>query len=156
MTDAADPAAEPDEKKSGFLFPLLLAMALAAGGFGFSYFDYWSPAELFQKRADNRSGTGSVVFVDIPAIEITMPGARKYTVLLAATLEVDVADRKAVESLMPRILDAMNGFLTAVDPAAYDKRGVLEIIRAELTTRIRHVLGETPVRDVLITEFRIK
>ena len=57
---------------------------------------------------------------------------------------------------MPRILDTFTGFLSGIDPAAYDKRGVLEIIRAELLARTRYVLGETAAKDLLITEFRFK
>ena len=45
-------------------------------------------------------------------------------------------------------------------PAASAPVGVksvfLDIIRAELATRIGAVLGDIPVRDLLITEFRIK
>ena len=45
---------------------------------------------------------------------------------------------------------------SGIDPAAYDKRGVLEIIRAELLARTRYVLGEDAIKDLLITEFRFK
>ena len=55
-----------------------------------------------------------------------------------------------------RVSDSFTTFLAGIDPAAYDKRGVLEVIRAELVTRARMVLGEAPVKDILITEFRFK
>ena len=57
---------------------------------------------------------------------------------------------------MPRVSDAFTSFLSGIDPAAYDKRGVLEIIRAELLARTRYVLGEDAIKDLLITEFRFK
>jgi flagellar FliL protein len=50
----------------------------------------------------------------------------------------------------------VTGFLSAVDHRAYDKRGVLEIIRAELATRIATDLGDIPFNDLLITEFRFR
>lgn len=156
MTDAVETAAEPPERKKGILVPLIAAVILGGGGFASTFLGFWSPAGLFQPAPQKTAPDDSVAFIDIPAIEMTMPGTRARSVILAASLEVAAADRAAVESLMPRILDAMNGFLSEVDPAAYDKRGVLEIIRAELTTRIRNVLGDTPVKDLLITEFRIK
>ena len=43
-----------------------------------------------------------------------------------------------------------------IDAAAFSRRGILEIIRAELATRTRFVLGDAAVRDLLITEFRIQ
>lgn len=156
MTDAVETAAEPPERKRGILIPLIAAVILGGGGFASTFLGFWSPAGLFQPAPQKTAPDDSVAFVDIPAIEMTMPGTRARSVILAASLEVAAADRGAVESLMPRILDAMNGFLSEVDPGAYDKRGVLEIIRAELTTRIRNVLGDTAVKDLLITEFRIK
>lgn len=156
MTDAVETAPEPPEKKKGILIPLIAALILGGAGFASTFLGFWSPAGLFRTASHTSAPDDSVAFIDIPAIEMTMPGTRARSVILAASLEVAAADRAAVESLMPRILDAMNGFLSEVDPAAYDKRGVLEIIRAELTTRIRHVLGDTPVKDLLITEFRIK
>lgn len=156
MTDAADPVPEPIEKKRGVLVLLIAALALGGAGFASTYFGLWSPNDLFQQGATKAGQAENIAFVDIPVIEMTLPGARQYSVVLAASLEVAAADRKTVETLMPRVLDAMTGFLSEVDAGAYDKRGVLEIIRAELTTRIGNVLGETPVKDLLITEFRIK
>ena len=57
---------------------------------------------------------------------------------------------------MPRILDSFNSFLSDIDPAAFDRRGVLEIVRAELQTRVDMLLGEPRVGNVLITEFAIQ
>lgn len=75
---------------------------------------------------------------------------------MSASIETDEGHAETVKLLMPRVLDIFTTFLSSVDPAAYSKRGVLEIIRAELITRTRYVLGEEPVRDLLITEFRFK
>ena len=68
----------------------------------------------------------------------------------------ETLDQAQIAHLMPRILDAFTAFLSGIDPAAYDKRGVLEIIRAELLTRSRYVLGTDALKDLLITEFRFK
>ena len=59
-------------------------------------------------------------------------------------------------SLIPRLLDSFNGFLTDIDPAAFEKRGILDIVRDELATRAVFVLGKEAFTDVLITEFRIQ
>ncbi|SEN63736.1 flagellar FliL protein [Paracoccus alcaliphilus] len=153
MSETADSAAGKTGKKSRILIPIIATVILGGAGFASTFLGYWSPADLFQ--ATPTKAAERLAFLDIPPVEISVPGGSR-SVILTASLELAEADRGAVEKLMPRILDTMNGFLTEIDAAAYDKRGVLEIIRAELSTRIGTVLGDIPFRDLLITEFRIK
>ena len=64
---------------------------------------------------------------------------------------LDLEDAVAPEAkaqalaLMPRITDSYNGFLSRIDSSAFSRRGILEIIRAELATRTRFVLGDDAV-----------
>lgn len=157
MTDAAALTPEPTEKKKSRLLLPLAALVLAGAGFGSSYLGLWSPAALVPggKSADHAVAS-TVEFVAVPTIEIPIPGSVRRSVVLTASIETDQANRPGVEHLLPRVSDAFTTFLSDVDPAAYEKRGVLEIIRAELITRTRFVLGNDPVKDLLITEFRIK
>lgn len=71
-------------------------------------------------------------------------------------IDTDPLQADQAKLLMPRVVDAFNGLLAGIDPAALDRRGILEILRAEMATRARFVLGEDAVRDLLITEFRIQ
>lgn len=158
MTDATanlalDPPAKPSGKKK--LIPILAAVALAGGGFASTYLGLWSPAALLASK-EEAPATPTVIFVTVPTIELNIPGGSGRSLVLAASLETDSAHQAEVKHLMPRILDTFTGFLSGIDPAAYDKRGVLEIIRAELLARTRYVLGETAAKDLLITEFRFK
>ncbi len=158
MTDAtanldADPPAKGSGKKK--LIPILAALVLAGGGFASTYLGLWSPAALMAPK-EEAPALSSVVFVTLPVIDLIIPGGSGQSLVLAASLETDSAHQAEVKHLMPRILDAFTGFLSGIDPAAYDKRGVLEIIRAELLARTRYVLGDTAVKDLLITEFRFK
>lgn len=154
MTDATiDPAAKPSGKKK--LIPILAAAVLAGGGFASTYLGLWSPAALLAPQ-EEAPVLPSVVFVTVPVIELNIPGGSGRSLVLAASLETDSAHQAEVKHLMPRILDTFTGFLSGIDPAAYDKRGVLEIIRAELLTRSRYVLGTEAIKDLLITEFRFK
>lgn len=157
MTDAtanlaADPPKASAKKK---LIPILAALLLAGGGFASTYLGLWSPAALLAPK-EEAPVLPSVVFVTVPVIELNIPGGSGRSLVLAASLETDGTHQAEVTHLMPRILDSFTGFLSGIDPAAYDKRGVLEIIRAELLARTRYVLGETAVKDLLITEFRFK
>ena len=158
MTDATanlalDPPAKPSGKKK--LIPILAALLLGGGGFASTYLGLWSPTAMLAPKKEAPAAP-TVIFVTVPTIELLIPGGSGRSLILAASLETDSAHQAEVAHLMPRILDAFTGFLSGIDSAAYDKRGVLEIIRAELLARTRYVLGETAVKDLLITEFRFK
>lgn len=158
MTDAtANLASDPPAKASGRkkLIALLLPVLLAGGGFASTYLGLWSPAAMLAPKED-ATVVPETVFVAVPVIELTILGGSGQSLVLAASIETDSAHQAEVTHLMPRVLDSFNAFLSGIDPAAYDKRGVLEIIWAELVTRSRYVLGNEALKDLLITEFRFK
>ncbi|MGZ3215361.1 flagellar basal body-associated FliL family protein [Paracoccus sp. T5] len=157
MTEAVADAAETPRGKKGLLVPIAAALLLGGGGFASTYLGLWSPAGLMaEPAAEPQTAHAAVEFIDVPRVEIVVPGGRARSLVLAATIETDASHAADVRHLMPRVSDAFTTFLSGVDPDAYDKRGVLEVIRAELVTRTRFVLGEEPVKDLLITEFRFK
>lgn len=157
MTDTADAPAEKKKGIKGLLVPLAAVIALGGGGFASTFLGFWSPSEMLAPKEKPASDATPVsVFIDVAPIEITMPGGRGRSVILAATIESDTQHQEKISHLMPRVIDAFTTFLSGVDAAAYDKRGVLDIIRAELLSRSRRALGDEAVKDLLITEFRIK
>lgn len=157
MTETADAAAEKKSGIKGLLIPILAAVALGGGGFASTFLGFWSPSQLFAPGEEKTSEAApSSAFVNVPPIEITMPGGGGRSVVVVAAIESDTAHQEQVVHLMPRVMDAFTTFLSGVDAAAYDKRGVLDIIRAELLSRSRRALGDEAVKDLLITEFRIK
>lgn len=151
-------AAETNPGKKGMLIPIAATLILGGAGFGSTYLGLWSPGDILSGSAEANVAHASTQaeFVDVPTIEIIIPGGRAKSLILSATIESDAAHKAQVQHLMPRVSDAFTTFLSGVDPSAYEKRGVLEIIRTELITRTRLVLGEEPVKDLLITEFRFK
>lgn len=141
----------------GMMFVIIAALVLAGAGFGSTFLGFWSPSALLHREAaPAKDASFAVEFVNIPPVEVIVPGPNSRTLIVQAVIETDAAHRSQVEHLMPRISDLFTAFLSGVDPAAYQRRGVLEVIRAELVTRARLVLGEESVRDLLITEFRFK
>ena len=70
-----------------------------------------------------------------------------------AQLEVPSAHADEVTLLKPRILDVLNGYLRAVDPAELEDPAALVRLRAQMLRRIQIVTGEGRVRDLLVTEF---
>lgn len=161
MTDITDPSGTaPSRSRFGRLLPILIAAAALAGGMGTTYLGLWSPMALLaggDTPQEHAAPAGpAVVFVDVPRIVLTIPGPRPKSLALTALIEVEPASEPQARALMPRVTDAFNSFLSDIDPAAFERRGILEIIRLELATRARFVLGDAALRDLLITEFRIQ
>ncbi len=160
MTDVADINAEG---KSGggigrILLPLGLALALGGAGFASTWLGFWSPMSLFsaKEQVAQAEAAPSLAFVDIPQIVLTLAGPRARTLVMTVKIETDQGHRAEVEHLIPRLLDSFNGFLADIDGTAFEKRGILDIVRDELATRAVFVLGREAFTDVLITEFRVQ
>ncbi len=143
-------------KKRGWLLPVLLTLLLGGAGFASSFLGFWSPLDLIAAESQSGHETPEIAFVDVPQAEVPLPGTGRHAVVIAATIETTADHMKDIEHEMPRVQDAFNEFLSNIDPAAFEKRGVLEIIRAELQTRARQILGDQIVHDLLIKEFRLK
>ncbi|MDF3607261.1 flagellar basal body-associated FliL family protein [Paracoccus sp. DMF-8] len=154
--------AEPDKKPAG-MTPrakiLAAALILMVGGAGFAstYLGVIDPDEIFKPTADDVASEGpDFVFVDVPQVVLALPGARPRTLVLSAKIEADADQVQDIEYLLPRVSDSFNLFLSDIDPAAFERRGILDIIRSELATRLSYILGPDLFRDLLITEFRIQ
>lgn len=157
MTDISEPIEDSPPRPLGRrLLPILLPVLALAAGFGVTYTGLLSPLSLLAPAAPAPQAAPVAVFLDMPRIILTIPGQRTQTLALAVVVEIDPAAADTARLLMPRIADSFNGFLSQVDPVAFSRRGILEIIREELATRTRFILGESAVRDLLITEFRIQ
>ena len=157
MADSA--VAESEEQGGGkgklllFLAPVLfLGLGGAAGFLGL-----WSPQTMFSEPAVKKDEfKHEFVFVDLPPIVLTLAGAQIRSLVLAVKIETRPEHLEQITYLQPRIIDAFNTFLAEVDPQAFERRGVLDVIRNELSTRLAFVLGADAFNDILITEFRIQ
>lgn len=158
QADAAENV-ETERKSRGALLPLIAALVLGGAGFGSAYLGYLGP--LVPGFPSSSSGAAKshpveVGFVALPPIELTLTGGSYRRLGLSAAIETEPGAVKDIEALLPRVSDSFNAFLADVDPLAFDKRGVLEIIKFELAARARDVLAGLPVHDLLITEFKLK
>ena len=153
--NAAEPPRKPLLRR---MIPVLLPLLALGAGAGSTYAGLWSPLALLQpsKPAPDVQAAPAVVFVDVPRIVLSLPGTGGRSLVVTALIDIDPAAADQARLLMPRLVDAFTTFLSHIDPAALDRRGILEILRAEMATRARFVLGEDAVRDLLITEFRIQ
>jgi|GEM_PF-772118 len=163
MTDIAltvpDTAKEPAPKRRRRLLKLALPLVLGGAGFASTYIGLWSPSALLGLSALQQAQTtptGTTAFIDLPAINLTIPDARPRMLHLVVKLEVDEAHAKEVQRLLPRVLDTFNTFLTGIAPEAFERRGILEIVREELRTRVLLALESRIPVGVLIMEFALK
>lgn len=158
MAETVAPTEERKPRSRRMLLAIVVALILGGAAFASTFLGLWSPGKLLEggKKPSASAAMPAVEFVHVPPVEVIVPGPRSRSLVVQATIETDALYRAQVEHLMPRVSDTFTTFLAGIDPAAYERRGVLEVIRTELVMRTRFVLGEVAVRDLLITEFRFK
>ena len=148
-----DDAPETGGRRRWLLVPVLCIIA-AGAGFVPAWLGLWSPLTLVESVTAPGEDRGAALgFIEMAPMTVSVPGPHPRRVRLAITLEVQERNRVTVNHLLPRVTDVATGFLTGIAPEAYDRRGILEVIRAELNTRVAQALGPGKVESVLLTEF---
>lgn len=100
------------------------------------------------------AGLPDIAFVPLDPITISLgPAGRNRHLRFTAQVEVEAKYRADVELLKPRILDVLNSYLRALEPAELEAQGALVRLRAQMFRRIQMVTGEGRARDLLISEF---
>ncbi len=157
MADAEEPQeVAPKKSKKPLIIGVLLALVLGGGGFYATYSgmilgqDHAAP----EGHEDSASPLPDIAFVPIEPLVITLGTADSGRNLrFSSQIEVGSTYVADVTLLLPRIVDVMNGYLRAIDPADLDEPATLLRIRAQLLRRIQMVTGDGRVRDLLVTEF---
>ncbi|WP_112320724.1 flagellar basal body-associated FliL family protein [Oceanibium sediminis] len=153
MADTTNDNGHPARKGSGLkaLTAALLGAILAgAAGFGVTYTGVLDGIGGPEKVTVDRSYS----FVPLDPLMISLgPDANARTLKFTAQLEVEPGAEAAVTAHVPRILDVLNTYLRAVDEAELADPGALPLLRAQMLRRIQIVVGDAPVRDLLILEF---
>ncbi len=155
MAEPEETGAEAPEKKRSKL-PLILGLVGALAGGGGAFYALYSGLVLPEKSAASAqlSAIPDVVFLPVEPMVISLgPESRSRHLRFAAQLEVDRTLRTDVATLMPRIVDVLNGYLRAVEVREFEDPSALVRLRAQMLRRIQIVTGEGRVRDLLVTEF---
>lgn len=153
MTEVTPEEAGPGPRKSRLPLIAGAVAALALGGAGF----FVVYAGIFPPRS--AVGTQpvlveNVIYVPIEPLVINLPPESRHVHLrFDGQLEVNPAHRQEVVALMPRVVDVLNTYLRALDPAELERPGALIVLRAQMLRRVRIVTGEDRVRDLLVSEF---
>lgn len=155
MSEPDAPVAEgkPRRKKMPLILGLALALALGGAGF-FATHSGLVAGHAASETVDEPAALPDIAFIPIEPVTVSLPDSVSQRHLrFSAQIEVDGPHAGDVQALMPRIVDVLNGYLRAVEPASLQQVGALARVRAQLLRRIQIVTGEGRVRDLLVTEF---
>ncbi len=151
----SDQAGTPAPKRGGLVKLGALGLVLAAmtGGGGFHAVQAgWIDPAAFGDSAP--AAPDAPAFVSLEPIVISLPSDVPAAKLrLSAKLEVDHDDIAHVEARMPRVVDALNDYLHAVDPAQLGEPAGLIRLRVQMLRRVQMVTEEARIRDFLVSEF---
>lgn len=159
MTDAA--AEAPQEAKKTSKMPLVLGIVSAlvggAGGFYASFSGLILGGESPESQVEEVTKPGAlpdVAFVEVEPMTVSLsPTSQGRHLRFRAQLEVPSQYASDVETLLPRVVDVMNGYLRALETRDIDNAAVLTRLRAQLLRRVQIVTGPGRVNDLLIMEF---
>lgn len=153
-TATEDPPKKPS--KSPLIIGALLAVLGAAGGF----YVTWSGIILAAEPAEPpKAEKGSLaeektVFISVDPLTVSLGNSANATHLrFRADLEVDSEHKAEVTQLLPRVVDVLNSYLRALEPADVEDRGALSKLRGQMLRRIQVVVGPGKVNDLLVMEF---
>lgn len=164
MVDVADDSSSEENK--GSKLPLLIglvAILLGAGG-GFmavqNGFIGVAEADAMPAAESNPTAPSSEIadlaFVALDPMVISFSeGSSRRLLRFVGVLEVVPSAIEEVETLKPRIMDILNGFLTALDIEDLEEPAALLKIQSHLFHRVRIVAGEDRINDLLVVEFVI-
>ncbi len=150
MTDAATEA--PETKKRSIL-PLVIGVGLAAAGAAGGYFAVGLGLLSETNEKPPEVSTAKVAFVPLPSLVVSLGESSGRHLRFEAQLEVRPGTERTVETVLPRIMDILNGYLRAVDVAEIEDPAALIRIRAQMLRRVQIVVGGDAVTDLLIMEF---
>ncbi|WP_439123081.1 flagellar basal body-associated FliL family protein [Marivita sp.] len=158
-TDTSKPQGDADSKASSKM-GLVVSVLLCLLGGALGFFGLSSELLPFDQGAatgtvhDEKPAMPDVAFVDIPTLIVALPpGATNGHLRFTGQIEVPAKYQNDVEHFLPRIQDAINGYLGALTVEDIEGPGALFKIRLHLFRRIVMVVGLGKANSLLVTEF---
>lgn len=152
----AEPAGKP-KGRLGLVLGLIGALVLGGAGFYATTSGLIDPGARFGGGAadeDHAAAAPAASFVAMEPILVSLgPGARAKHLRFTGQLDVVPEAAAAVQAEMPRIVDALNTYLRAVEVRDLEDPAALTRLRAQMLRRVQTVTGAGEVRDLLVTEF---
>ena len=165
MADADESAeqTEEDAPKKGSKLPLILGLVLAilggGGGFMAVQMGLIGGSSSGEDHAEEEpteppEAIPPLAFVPLEPLVISLPSnGSRVQLRFSAQLEVDPESAADVEALRPRITDVLNSYLRAVSLEDLEDPTALVRLRSQMLRRVRIVVGDGRVKDLLIMEF---
>jgi flagellar FliL protein len=152
------PNEEPKKSsKKPLVFGLLAALIGGGGGFYATYSGMILGDESHSVNSTAEahvSELADVAFVEVSPMVISLrPGSANRHLSFRAHLEEPSAHQEDVKTLMPRVVDVLNGYLRALETSDLEDPAALMRLRAQMLRRVQIVAGSGRVNDLLITEF---
>lgn len=164
-----DAGATEKKKKKGLMGPLMIGLVLAlllGGGAAYAVMSGLAPigggetaaedahAEDHGAAAEDHAAHEPPVFVAFDPLTVTLTrGGAPRQLRFEFSIETTHAYEHSVEEMKPRILDALNTLLRALDERELTEPASLDRLRAQMLRRVRIATDPTAVKDLLITEF---
>ncbi|WP_298295561.1 flagellar basal body-associated FliL family protein [uncultured Litoreibacter sp.] len=153
-TDIDEDQTKPAKSKKGLLVGVVGAALLGGGAYyAVNSGMVLAPAQEVAEEKPIIEETKMATFLPLTPILVSLGTGSANQLRFHAELEVEPTKYEAVENLMPRILDVLNGYLRAVDIGELKDPAALTKLRAQMLRRVQLVTGGGHVRDLLITEF---
>lgn len=152
--------------------PLIIGLVLLLAGGGGSFFAVYSgmilggdshtEAAAGEKHGDPHTEAGSpgapalpdIAFVPVDPMVISLPNsATRQHLRFRAELEVPTQYQGDVETLLPRVIDVLNSYLRALELDDLADPAALVRLRSQMLRRVKVVVGDDRVNDLLIMEF---
>lgn len=158
----ADVEADIPKGKSSkaLIISTFMALIAAAAGFVATYRDLIPFPQANTPKESSDHGTAhieplaDVVFVELPPLLVPMGNLLSNQYLrFRAELEVTPPYHDEVVTLIPRIVDVLNGYLRALDREDLEKPAALILLRSNMLRRVQTVVGDGRVNSILIMEF---
>ncbi|WP_299607861.1 flagellar basal body-associated protein FliL [uncultured Tateyamaria sp.] len=159
MTDAAidTPEEVPKSSKMPLILGLLALLLGAGGGFYATFSGMILAPESSGGKDMEIAAPGDlpdVSFVEVEPMVISLtPSTQGRHLRFRAQLEVPAEYASDVESILPRVVDVLNGYLRALETRDIESPAALTRLRAQMLRRVQIVTGPGRVNDLLIMEF---
>jgi flagellar FliL protein len=165
---AADAKPAGGGAKKGGMLGLVIGGVLMLGLGGGAFFAVYSgiiptPEKTAAEHHAEEAGHGDEhaapppAFMPMAPILVTLgKGDELRQLQLTAQLEVAPEKLAEITALTPRVLDVLNTYLRAVDPAVIEDPSAMLRMRAQMLRRVQVVTGEGLVRDLLVSEFILR
>lgn len=160
MSEAEEP--EGEEPKKSSKLPLIIGLVLAIAGGGGGFFAVYSGMllgdesheEVVAEEEEPAPGMPDVAFVPIEQMVISLgTHSDNRHLRFKAQLEVPTKYQTDVQTLIPRVVDVLNGYLRALETSDLEDPAMLTKLRAQMLRRVQIVTGQGRVHDLLIMEF---